>query len=298
MDILTKLPQELREPTEAWLATKAEGTARGYSFNIDYWLHYCQAHGVNPYAPTQAQIDLYGGHLRSISATATVHRKLTALRSWFSYLLRCEVVKRNPFTTVELPRVDRHYSDTRFLSLEEAQLLIKAAEMYSIQNRLRNVALVRLMLILGIRVGEAVKLRIDALETRDGQRFILVKGKGSKRTHRALPPVVAQAIDDYLAARPHTGHLFVTSTGRRLDESYVFRLVQTIANAAHLAQPHTITPHSLRHTFATGAEELGASLNQTQEAMGHSSPDITSRYLHASKAWSSDPAHRLAEALG
>ena len=172
---------------------------------------------------------------------------------------------------------------------------------------MRDVAMIRLMLQLGIRVTEVVALDLGALGSVRGQRTVVISGKGGKRVQRALPAAAGEAIDQYLARRAAgagvepqelTGLLFVTSTGRPVDRVEVFRLVRKLAGLAGVAHPEGITPHALRHTFATIATERGADLDDLQDAMGHADPRTTRRYQRASRRLERDPAHLVAAALG
>lgn len=295
MDILLGLPQELREPTKAWLAVKSKKTQECYTRGLRRWLTYCQANAINPAAATRPQVDLYIASIAQGVATRTWVAHVNYLSSWLLYLVACDLARENLFAHRTAGKIDRTYSATRHLTLDEARALIAAAHAGNGEFRLRDIAVIRLMLTLGIRVGEVSRLRISHLGRDGGQRTISVPGKGNKRVHRVLPDPVADAIDAYLAKFPHEGRLFCTRPGGPLDEATIFRLVQRLARDAGLG---AVTPHVLRHTFATGANMLGAPVTTIQAAMGHSNSATTDGYLHAAASLTEDPAHLLAQALG
>jgi site-specific recombinase XerD len=232
---------------------------------------------------------------------------MAAVSSWYRYLVACDVHERNPFEAAERPKVDRDFSATAWLDEAGARRLIEAVETRRSVSRVRDVAMIRLMLQLGVRVTEVVALDVSALGAVRGQRTVVIRGKGGKRVQRALPAAAGEAVDRYLAQRAAAegvepgmvaGLLFVTSSGRAVDRVEVFRLVRRLAHLAGVDHPEGITPHALRHTFATIATERGADLDDLQDAMGHADPRTTRRYQRASRRLERDPAHLVAAALG
>lgn len=302
----------LAQATAAWLAAKKPTTRDAYARDLKTWIAFCLTRGTHPLTARKPDADLFGAHLqdpagpRPLSAASTA-RRMAAVSSWYRYLVACDTHDRNPFAAAARPTVDRDYSATAFLDESGARRLIHAAEQATGTTRLRDAAMVRLMLQLGVRVTEVVTLRIDSLGVARGQRTVTIHGKGGKRVQRALPPAAAHALDTYLAERAAriaiapaalTGPLFVTATGNHVDRVEVFRLVRRLAETAGLDHPNAITPHALRHTFATIATERGADLDDLQDAMGHADPRTTRRYQRAARRLERDPAHLVAAALG
>jgi integrase/recombinase XerD len=171
---------------------------------------------------------------------------------------------------------------------------------------LRDRALVRLLADLGLRVGEGLALDIESLSYNRGHRTVRYLGKGNKQRERAVSPHAVEAVDDYLAARARAwgvpleqlgGPLFATTsrdggTGR-LDEPATFRLIRRLAHHAGLPAAHRLSPHSLRHAFATNARELGIALEDVQDAMGHADARTTRRYDRGRHALHREPGLRL-----
>jgi integrase/recombinase XerD len=303
----------LGEATAAWLASKKPTTREAYARDLRAWAGFCAARGVHVLTARKPDADLFGAFLQDPAATsrplsaASAARRMAAVSSWYRYLVACDVHERNPFAAAARPRVDRDYSATAWLDEAGARRMIEAAEAARGATRLRDAAMVRLMLQLGVRVTEVCSLQVSALGQARGQRTVTVRGKGGKRIERALPPAAAQALDAYLQQRAQragiepaalSGPLFTTSSGRAVDRVLLFRLVRRLAERAGLPQPDAVTPHALRHTFATIATERGADLDDLQDAMGHADPRTTRRYQRAARRLERDPAHLVAAALG
>jgi integrase/recombinase XerD len=304
---------DLAEATAAWLASKKPTTREAYRRDLAAWAGFCAARGTHVLTARKPDADLFGAFLqdpaacaRPLSATSAA-RRMAAVSSWYGYLVACGVHERNPFAAAARPRVDRDYSATAWLDEAGARRMIEAAEAGTGSTRLRDAAMLRLMLQLGVRVSEVCSLQIEALGASRGQRTVTISGKGGKRIDRALPPAAAAALDAYLAARAQRagvepgalhGSLFTTASGRAVDRVEVFRLVRRLAERAGLPQPQAVTPHALRHTFATIATERGADLDDLQDAMGHADPRTTRRYQRAARRLERDPAHLVSAALG
>lgn len=302
----------LGEATAAWLAAKKPTTREAYRRDLAAWAGFCRARGGHPLLARKPDADLFGAWLQDPAnpariAPSSAARRMAAVSSWYRYLVACDLHERNPFAAAERPRVDRDYSATAWLDQAGARRVIEAAHAAAGPNRLRDAAMVRLMLQLGIRVSEVCALQVSALGAARGQRTVTVRGKGGKRVERALPAAAAEAVDAYLAHRAQReltapdalgGPLFTTASGRAVDRGEVFRLVRRLAERAGVPDARSVTPHALRHTFATIATERGADLEDLQDAMGHADPRTTRRYQRAARRLERDPAHLVAAALG
>lgn len=297
------------EATARWLRRKRKRTADAYLADLQEWLDFLDRRGVDPTEAAKRDaddwaIELTGHNLKAVS----IARMMSAVSSWYKYLLASDLTGRNPMAAAERPSVDRHYSPTRWLSEDEARRFLAAVDADARSTtRLRNAAMVRLMLAVGIRVTEVTTLTVGALGHQGAQRTITVTGKGGKTIERALPPVVANAIDAYLAWRTQRAKgvapgrddlLFVTDPGGPLDRHNIAKQVRRWAKAAGIQDADRISPHSLRHSFAVITTERGANLDQLQAAMGHADPRTTRRYQHSVNRLETDPSHLAAAALG
>lgn len=311
--------------TAAWLTDYAPHTRKAYFRDLADFLAWCQREGLDPRVARATDLGRYRAALSqpasgSVPSPASVHRRLSALSSWYRYLVANSdgQVSTNPVSGVRRPRADRDASATVGLSAEEVRALLAAADARALAAAdlpdvrrlaaLRDRALVRMLADLGLRVGEALALDLPALAHNRGQRTVRYLGKGGKRRERPLSSQVAAALGDYLAARAAvagvaverlTGPLFATAGrgGRpgRLDEPAAFRLIRRLATAAGLPAAQRLSPHSLRHAFATNAREIGLPLEDVQDAMGHADTRTTRRYDRARHALERDPALRLGD---
>ncbi|NJP33944.1 tyrosine-type recombinase/integrase [Micromonospora thermarum] len=304
------LPAGPTDFTEAWLRNRrlSAHTRDAYRRDVAGWLAWCAGHDLDPLRATFLHVNEYARALEStLSARtgkpltpATVARKLSALSSWYDFLAKLRAVDANPVAGADRPRIDRDHSATIGLTPEEVDALLTAAEAATGPTAARNRAVIALLADLGLRVGELVSLDIADLGAERGHRSVRFVGKGGKARRRALTPGTAYAVDAYLAQRAAgqgvpvqqlTGPLLVTATGARLDRHSVFRLVRRLAREAGIAAWARLSPHSLRHSFATTARAEGVPLEDVQDAMGHADPRTTRRYDRDRYNLDRDPAY-------
>ncbi|MGI5150713.1 tyrosine-type recombinase/integrase [Plantactinospora sp. CA-294935] len=298
--------------TEAWLRNRrlSEHTRAAYRRDIAGWLGWCGGRALDPLGATFLDVNTYARELESSVdprsgrplTAATVARKLSALSSWYTFLGKLGAVPGNPVSAADRPRVDRDHSATVGLTSDEVDALLAAAEADTGPTALRNRVVLALLADLGLRVGELVSLDLTDLGQERGHRSVRFVGKGGRARRRALTPGSAYAVDAYLAARAIvagrpveqlTGALLVTATGNRLDRHAVFRLVRRLARAAGIPAWERLSPHSLRHAFATSARAEGVPLEDVQDAMGHADPRTTRRYDRDRHNLDRDPAYAI-----
>ncbi|GGM07755.1 MULTISPECIES: tyrosine-type recombinase/integrase [Micromonospora] len=296
--------------TEAWLRNRrlSDHTRDAYRRDITGWLTWCATRGLDPLRASFLDVNDYGRHLESTLGArsgrpltpATVARRLSALSSWYDFLVKLRAVEANPVSGADRPRIDRDHSNTVGLSPDEVDALLAAADADTGPTAARNRAAIALLADLGLRVGELVSLDLADLGAERGHRSIRFVGKGGRARRRALTPGTAYAVDAYLTARATaqqttvaelTGPLLVTARGGRLDRHAVFRLVRRLAQTAGLPAWAKLSPHSLRHAFATTARAEGVPLEDVQDAMGHADPRTTRRYDRDRHNLDRDPAY-------
>ncbi|MGS2615782.1 tyrosine-type recombinase/integrase [Micromonospora sp. LZ34] len=304
------LPGGPTDFTEAWLRNRrlSEHTRDAYRRDIAGWLAWCAARELDPLRANFLHVNEYARTLESTLAVrsgrpltpATVARKLSALSSWYDFLVKLRAVDANPVAGADRPRIDRDHSATVGLTPQEVDALLAAAEADTGPTAVRNRATIALLADLGLRVGELVSLDLADLGAERGHRSVRFVGKGGKARRRALTPGTAYAVDAYLAQRaaaqgmPVTelaGPLLVTASGARLDRHSVFRLVRRLARTAGIPAWAKLSPHSLRHAFATTARAEGVPLEDVQDAMGHADPRTTRRYDRDRHNLDRDPAY-------
>ena len=206
-------------------------------------------------------------------------RVLSSLHSVFGYLLMTGKVRENPADAVDAPKIGKYLPSV--LSVEEVERLIEAADVSAFNGR-RDRAILEVLYGLGLRVSEAVNLRISDFFFTDS--CVSVIGKGNKQRLVPLGDMAAEAVSDYLEVRGEASDgdsrdiLFLNRFGRRMSRVAVFKMIKAYAVKAGINKE--ISPHTLRHSFATHLVENGADLRAVQEMLGHESILTTEIYTH------------------
>lgn len=283
----------------AWkLAQTSPHTLRAYSRHMAGYCGWLDARGLDLLTVKRPVIDGYRHTLAG--APATVAAKLAALSSFYRYALSAELIAGNPVELVKRPKVDADHSDTQGLSKDQAKALLEMAG----ADGPRSHALVSVLLFTGIRLSEALNASTTEYGHDAGHRTLRIGRKGGKAGTVAVPAPAVEALNAYLGTT--TGRelvvspagglpIFTTSTGKRWNPSEAFRTVQRLAKTAGIEGQ--ISPHSLRHTFATIALDAGTTLHDLQDSMGHSDPRTTRRYDRARNTLAKAAGYDVARAL-
>ena len=229
-------------------------------------------------AVTPLEIRRFVAHLSTAQRSRrTIARKLSCLRSFFRFLCREGTLEHNPAAAVPTPRLERRLPS--FLDEGQMTRLLATPPTKKWQG-LRDRALLETLYSTGIRVSELVGMHVEDLDEISGT--IMVRGKGKKERLCPIGKTALRAIHVYLARRPKTLRapyaLFVSQKGTRLTVRQMDRLLAGYVRAAGL--PASISPHSLRHSFATHLLDRGADLRSVQELLGHASLSTTQLYTH------------------
>lgn len=216
------------------------------------------------------------------TAKSSMARKLAAVRSLFRYLLRMRHIAADPTSGIRNPRQEHRHP--RALNVDQAFALLDAPiepseEALETALHCRDLALVELLYGSGLRVSEAMALDVDDVEPRTG--VLRVLGKGSKERLAPLSDTSVAALSEWLRVRPCLASsrepaLFVGRRGARLNRRQAARIIAVLCAKAGL--PTAISPHGLRHSFATHLLEAGADLRSVQELLGHRRLTTTQRY--------------------
>ena len=196
----------------------------------------------------------------------------SALHGFYRYAVGHQAVTGSPFTAATRPHVDDE-SMTSGLTRAEVRALLATAH----QHSPRSEALVTLLVLNGLRITEALAARIEDLDHDRGHRILRITRKGGRRAKTPLTPAVQRALDAATSGR-NSGPLFATSSGRPLDRTAAWRLLRRLAAQAGIPGAHRISPHSMRHTFATTALDAGVPLRDVQDSLGHADPRTTRLY--------------------
>jgi integrase/recombinase XerD len=226
--------------------------------------------------------DLATGNGRPACSAATVHRKTACLRSFYKHLRRDELIGDDPTAALSAPR--RAKKLPQVLNYAEVQKLL-AAPRGSEPTTLRDRALLEVMYACGLRASETIGLELGDVDMREG--FLRARGKGSKERLVPLGRQAIAAISVYLrSGRPklvgdrHEPKLFVNFRGGPLSRQGLYKIVQRHAGAAGLGG--RMSPHTLRHSFATHLLSGGCDLRAVQEMLGHADVSTTQVYTHLS----------------
>jgi len=210
-------------------------------------------------------------------AKRSIARRLSCLRSFFKFLCREGYLTHNPVSVLRSPKLDRKLPSV--LEVEEVERLLESHD--GSANGLRDHAILETIYSVGLRVSEVVGLNLDDIDFISG--IVKVYGKGKKERLCPIGEKALQAIRRYLDHRPNVRDgkaLFLNRRGRRLTARSVRRVLDKALQRASLNRH--VSPHALRHSFATHLLDRGADLRSVQELLGHQSLSTTQIYTHVS----------------
>ncbi|CAM5182617.1 Tyrosine recombinase XerD OS=Ureibacillus acetophenoni OX=614649 GN=xerD PE=3 SV=1 [Ureibacillus acetophenoni] len=234
---------------------------------------------------TRSNILLHLDELRTKGISArSIARHISAIRSFHQFLLREKVMDSDPTIHLDMPQIDQKLP--RVLTIEDVDALIAAPDRSKPQG-IRDVAMLELLYATGMRISECISLDLNDVHVTMG--FVRVYGKGGKERIIPLGKSALKACDAYLqVARdrlqgkyPKTDAFFINQRGKRLTRQGCWKLLKEHAEKANIKKE--ITPHTLRHSFATHLIENGADLRAVQEMLGHADISTTQIYTHISK---------------
>lgn len=299
---------------DLWLERqKSDHTREAYRRDFGYWADFLDDRGVEVLAANGGHATLYQRELERtpLASTgkppkpATVARRLAVVSSYYKLAVKVEILARNPVDFLDRPELDPDNSETAGLTEDEARRVIAAAFGYVATAKgpdTRRVAdrdsvMVAVMLTTGLRVSELCSVQLEDLGYDRGHRVVRVTRKGGKRQALPLGPA-ARLVDERIAGDKRTsGPLFTTRNGRPVVRSTVARQLERVAKAASIPAPWRVTPHALRHTYATLALDNGATLDELQDALGHADPRTSRRYDRARNRIDRSPTHTIGALL-
>ena len=211
-------------------------------------------------------------------------RMLSGIKSFFKFLILEGYIEENPAEFIESPQLSRELPDV--LSVEEIDAMIAALPVDKDES-LRNHAIIETLYGSGLRVSELVDARISRLDLRE--KLLIVEGKGSKERLVPVSPVAVELIEEWLKQRslmnvkPEGNDIiFLNRRGKPLTRVMIFYIIKELASLAGIRK--NVSPHTLRHSFATHLLEGGANLRAIQEMLGHESISTTELYLHLDRS--------------
>ncbi len=263
----------------------AERTRRAYAVDLAGFVEWVEPRGLGPGDVRHRDVRRYAAGLSSADAApATVARKLAAIRGLYNFLVRTERAGQNPAELVSSPK--RAEKLPQVLTTEQMRSLLERIPAHT-PLELRDRAMLELAYSCGLRCEEIVNLDQGALDFETEQLRVL--GKGSKERLLPVGEPAQRALRRYdergrraLATDPRQRALFLSKSGRRLSNSDVTRRLGLWTREASIAAG--VSPHSLRHSFATHLLEGGADLRTIQELLGHASISTTQVYTRVDAA--------------
>lgn len=272
-------------------------TVTSYGTDLKIFAEFLEGRNISSWKDvTRREIEVFVQGLSSTVSKRTQSRRLSVIRSFFKFLQRERLVSSNPAKNLKFPKLDKVLP--RVLSVEELKLL------FGIQNKslendggedakartlsVRDMAILECLYGTGIRASELTGLKMGDLHLESG--YILVRGKGSKERIVPLGEYAIDALKRYLEeARPQltkrsrsqdsaNSYVFLNNHGEALSRQGLWKIIKELAKKAGIRK--RITPHTLRHTFATHMIERGADIRSLQMLLGHSSISSTQIYTH------------------
>lgn len=222
--------------------------------------------------------------LRKDISPTSISRILSTIKNFHRFLLREKIASDDPTNLIEAPKVDKKIPN--FLSFDEVTKILKAPNLKTVQG-IRARAIIELMYATGLRVSEVSGLKVSDCNMEVG--FVKCKGKGSKERIVPLGKVAQHFVQRYLAeGRPKllgkkiSISLFLAQGARSLSRQSIWKVIKQMTKKAGIRKK--ISPHVLRHSFATHLLERGADLRSVQEMLGHASITTTQIYTHINRS--------------
>jgi integrase/recombinase XerD len=261
----------------------SKNTLDNYTFDLERLCLFLEENHIeiSPIKIKEETIQQFIYHVSKQVNARSQARIISGLKSFFSYLIFEDYRTDNPMELIEAPRIGRKLPDT--LSVTDIDNLILAIDLSTPEGE-RNRAILETLYSCGLRVSELVTLKISDLFFEEG--FIKITGKGNKQRFVPIAPstekfinVYRNSIRNHMAiAKSFEDTLFLNRRGKQLTRAMIFTIIRDLATKINLGK--TISPHTLRHSFATHLLENGADLRSIQMMLGHESITTTEIYVH------------------
>lgn len=268
----------------------AKKTLEAYSHDLELWLEFLKSAGVKHWGKTQKDhLLLFSIKQRERGVSAkSLNRYLVSIRNFYAYLKTHKHIERDETQHVDLPKLGRKLP--KFLTLPEVEALLNQAEQSfktkSDPKQARYYTMLQLLYATGLRVSELVSLKTNDLNLQSG--YVVVMGKGSKERYVPVGSVAIEALDEFLNGfRPSlikgktSKFVFVSTGGKPITRQSFWNYLKRVALAAGIKK--NISPHVLRHSFATHLLENGADLRSVQMMLGHADISTTQIYTHVTR---------------
>ena len=276
--------EALLKEYHTWLRLErgySANTIEGYEMDLDKLRTYATEHELDfVHMSFETLQDFVFETFKTIRSEATQARVLAGIHSWFRFLLYKDYIDQDPSELLEGPRKSKHLPTV--LSLEEVNRMMAAIDLSSNEGH-RNRAMMEILYGSGLRVSELVNLQLSKMYLKE--HYMLIEGKGSKQRLVPLSPVAEEWFGYWMQDRAtwpfkpeFKDYAFVNRYGRPLTRAMLFTIVKRLCAEAGITK--TVSPHTLRHSFATHLLQNGADLRIIQQLLGHEDLATTEIYTH------------------
>ena len=265
----------------------SENTANAYSSDLKKLIQFFKENNVDEYSVLKKN-DLINEFIRNESKkinSSSQSRLISALKRFFNFMILEKYIDENPLENISHPRLGSKLPVT--LNINEIDSMIEYYSFNKINNKLRNKSIIELLYSCGLRVSELIQINIsDIFKT---ESLLKVLGKGNKERFVPMSDQAKNFLNEYInyernqvqAKRGFEDILFLNNRGKRLTRVMIYNIIEETRKKVGIKKK--ISPHTLRHSFATHLLENGADIVSIQKMLGHSSITTTERYLHVTK---------------
>jgi integrase/recombinase XerD len=275
---------ELLREYHTWLRLErgySPNTIEGYEMDLDKLRAYAKENGLDMVKMEYEQLEAFiFDAFKTVRSEATQARILAGIHSWFRFLLYKDYIEQDPSELIEGPRKSKHLPTV--LTVEEINRMMAAIDLSSNEGH-RNRAMMEMLYGSGLRVSELVGLQLSHIYL--DEHYMLIQGKGSKQRLVPISPVAEEWFGYWIQERsawplkPESKDIaFVNRYGRPMTRAMVFTIVRQLCANAGITK--TVSPHTLRHSFATHLLQNGADLRVIQQLLGHEDLATTEIYTH------------------
>lgn len=258
-------------------------TIKGYNDEITKFLNYCKEHKIDYKKISNDNIRKYLKYLDNLKySKSSISRNLSSIRTYYKYLLDKKIVDNNPFKSISNPKKDKKLPN--FLNYEEIMKIFDSIDEEKILGK-RDRCIVEVLYDTGVRVSELVNIKIKDIDF--NEKTISIFGKGRKERIVYFGDYLYDVLNDYinncrkiLLSNKSCEYLILNSKGSQITTRGVEKIIDKVVKDASLR--HKISPHVLRHTFATHMLNGGSDIKTIQQLLGHESLSTTGIYTHIS----------------
>ena len=263
----------------------ADNSIEAYLRDVEHLRRYAEAQGI---APEAVRLEHLQGFLADLNNTgiaiATQRRLLSGIRSFYHFLILEDVIEENPAEFVDMPRMPEHLPQV----LTDAEITaMQATFALSLPDQARNAVIIEVLYGCGLRVSELVNLKLGDIY--EEEEALLITGKGNKQRWVPINTNALRMVLSYIATiRCHVApmpgeekYLFLSRRGKHLTRMFIFKFIKAAVAKAGIHKE--VSPHSLRHSFATELVQHGADLRAVQEMLGHATIRTTEIYTHLNR---------------